>query len=67
MKIYSGQMIYNSGARYNISSEVLRTKIMPRGTTKEEQMIDAEIQADAEQTNWGPLALAAAVVFVAMG
>lgn len=67
MKIYSGQMIYNTGARYNISSEVLRTKIMPRGTTKEEQMINAEIEADQEPTNWGPLALAAAVAFVALG
>jgi len=67
MNIYSGQMIYNSRPRYNLSREVLRTKVMPTGTTKEEAFLIAAQNAEQEPTNWGPLALAAALAYFAMG
>jgi len=68
MKIFDGQMIYNGRPRYNLSREVLRTKVMPRGTTKEEAfLIEAENAANDEPANWGPLALAAALAYFAMG
>lgn len=78
MKIYDGQMIYNTGAQYNLTREVLRTKIMPRGPVAEVIEIqngvkvavdeNGEIVAtDKPATNWGPLALAAALAYFAMG
>ena len=78
MNIYDGQMIYNSGARYNLTREVLRTKIMPRGPVAEVIDIPGGVKvavdengeivaAETEATNWGPLALAAALAFVALG
>ncbi len=77
MKIFSGNMIYNGRPRYNLTREVLRTKVMPRGDAA--QVVDVgdgvkvavdengEIVATEKPVNWGPLALAAALAFVALG
>lgn len=75
--IYDGQMIYNRNTRYNITPQVLRTKIMPRGEVAEviegpngvKVAVDenGEIVGAEKPTNWGPLALAAALAFVALG
>lgn len=81
MRIYDGQMIYNARPRYNITEQVLRTKIMPRGevatvvevnngngaTVKVGVDENGEIVAVEKKANWGPLVAAAALAFVAMG
>lgn len=67
MNIYDGQMIYNSRPRYNISREVLQTKIMPRDSVMTVIDENGAIVAGDETTNWGPLALAAALAYFAMG
>lgn len=77
MNIYDGQMIYNSVPRYNLTSEILRNKIMPAGEVVEiiktpngKVAVDenGEIVATERATpNWVPVALAAVVAFVAMG
>lgn len=67
--IYDGQMIYNARPRYNLSSEILRTKIMPPEISNGSFLVDESGQIiDVEpKTNWGPLVVAAALAFVAMG
>ncbi len=67
--IYDGQMEYNARPRYNLSSEVLRTKIMPDELTNGSFLVDesGEIIEVKPKANWGPLVVAAALAFVAMG
>lgn len=65
MLIYDGQMIYNARPRYNLSSEILATKIMP--TDAEIRNGAREIVPAEKPTNWGPLVVAAALAFMAMG
>jgi sulfur carrier protein ThiS len=77
MNIYDGQMIYNAVPRYNLTSEILRTKIMPAGEAVEiiktpngKVAVDVNgevVAAEKATPNWVPVALAAAVAFVAMG
>lgn len=72
MKIFDGQMIYNRNTRYNITPQVLRTKIMPRGPVAE--IIETEngkiaVDENGEiidvetKPNWVPLALAAGAAY----
>lgn len=63
MLIYDGQMIYNARPRYNLSSEILATKIMPTDA----EIRNGEIVPEEKPTNWGPLVVAAALAFMAMG
>lgn len=59
-------MVYNARPRYNLSAEILRTKIMPREPV---EAIDenGEVIGVEEKPNWGPLVVAAALAFMAMG
>jgi hypothetical protein len=68
--IYDGQMEYNARPRYNISAEVLRTKIVPQEIrTNGSFLVDenGNIVEIKPKANWGPLVVAAALAFVAMG
>lgn len=70
MLIYDGQMIYNARPRYNLSSEVFRTKIMPPEISNGSFRTDENgeiIDVEEKPTNWGPLVVAAALAFMAMG
>lgn len=65
--IYDGQMEYNARPRYNLSSEVLRTKIMPDELTNGSFLVDesGKIIEVKPKVNWGPLVVAAATIFMA--
>jgi hypothetical protein len=74
--VIRNQVVYNGMPRYRINREVLRTKIMPSGepvavieTPTATVAVDenGEIVAAEKPVNWGPLALAAAVTFFALG
>ena len=74
MRIYDGQMSYNGSPRYNLSAEILRTKIMPSEveileTVNGKVAIDenGEVVAVEEKANLAPLIVAAALAFVALG
>ncbi len=60
------QLIYNAQPRYNLSQEILRTKILPTDVDIVNGAKEV-IEAETPPINWGPLAIAAATIYFAMG